>query len=316
MASRAQPGSDPLPADADGKTLLSSSMRYKLRKKHPCPVELDQELKVKNARLPKPVHDGLNAWLKKHRDNPYPNKAEKETLSAKLGITPQQVSFISLFFYCATSWENEVALCAAWGGREKKEGGNLGECTMTPLCRGRRGERGLCLPGEGQDGVVCMGGWVCSMGGRGERERKGEGGKRRRRWCHWKPGGDFLEVLLPLDVHVLPPSTLHLLFLPGEVTVGERCVCAHVGTGKKEAVAGCCTWPPKKRRGREERGSMIHSSAPVRWAPNSLLLVGGGASTGGGDIDRGWKEEEGRGTSREERHSAPMSVAAGGWVGG
>ncbi len=37
---------------------------------------------------------------------------------------------------------------------------------------------------------------------------------------------------------------------------------------------------------------------------------------GRGDIDRGWKEEEGRGTSREERHSAPMSVAAGGWVGG
>ncbi len=85
----------PPPEGADSKTLLSSSMRYKLRKKHPCPVELEQELRVKNARLPKPVHDGLNSWLKRHRDNPYPNKAEKEALSAKLGITPQQVSELS-----------------------------------------------------------------------------------------------------------------------------------------------------------------------------------------------------------------------------
>ena len=79
----------PLP---DEKTILSSSMRYKLRKKHPCPIELENELRVKNARLPKKVHDGLNIWLKKHQENPYPNKAEKEALSAKLGITPQQVS--------------------------------------------------------------------------------------------------------------------------------------------------------------------------------------------------------------------------------
>ncbi len=70
---------------------LSSSMRYKLRKKFPCPVELDQELRVKNARLPKPVHDGLNNWLKENRENPYPNKREKENLASKLGITPQQV---------------------------------------------------------------------------------------------------------------------------------------------------------------------------------------------------------------------------------
>ncbi len=81
--SRSLGGGDP--------SALSSSMRYKLRKKHPCPVELEHEMRVKNARLPKQVHDGLNSWLKKHRDNPYPNKAEKETLSAKLGITPQQV---------------------------------------------------------------------------------------------------------------------------------------------------------------------------------------------------------------------------------
>lgn len=78
-------------------------MRYKLRKKHPCPVELEHEMRVKNARLPKPVHDGLNAWLKRHTDNPYPNKVEKEALSAKLGITPQQVRkltdrSISIFF--------------------------------------------------------------------------------------------------------------------------------------------------------------------------------------------------------------------------
>ena len=70
-------------------------MRYKLRKKHPCPVELENELRVKNARLPKRVHDGLNVWLKRHSDNPYPNKAEKEGLSAKLGITPQQVSQVN-----------------------------------------------------------------------------------------------------------------------------------------------------------------------------------------------------------------------------
>lgn len=76
---------------SNSKTLLSSSMRYKLRKKNPCPIELENELRVKNARLPKPVHDGLNSWLKKHQENPYPNKAEKEALSAKLGITPQQV---------------------------------------------------------------------------------------------------------------------------------------------------------------------------------------------------------------------------------
>ncbi len=159
----------------------------------------------------------------------------------------------------------------------------MGECTMTPLCRGRRrGERGLCLPGEGQDGVVCMGG--CAAWGRESGKGRGEEAAT---VVPLEAGGDFLEVLLPLDVHALPPSTLHLLFLPGEVTVGERCVCAHVGTGKKEAVAGCCTWPPKKRRGREERGSMIHSSAPVRWAPNSLLLVGGGASKGGGGISTG-----------------------------
>jgi hypothetical protein len=74
------------------KGVLSSSMRYKLRKKHPCPIELEHELRVKNARLPKVVHDGLNSWLKKHQDNPYPNKAEKEVLSSKLGITPQQVN--------------------------------------------------------------------------------------------------------------------------------------------------------------------------------------------------------------------------------
>lgn len=71
---------------------LSSSMRYKLRKKHPCPIELEQELRVKNARLPKVVHDGLNAWLKSHKENPYPNKRDKDLLSSKLGITPQQVS--------------------------------------------------------------------------------------------------------------------------------------------------------------------------------------------------------------------------------
>ena len=69
-------------------------MRYKLRKKNPCPVELEHELRVKNARLPKNVHDGLNAWLKKHTENPYPNKVEKEGLAKKLGITPQQVSGI------------------------------------------------------------------------------------------------------------------------------------------------------------------------------------------------------------------------------
>ena len=68
-------------------------MRYKLRKKHPCPIELEQELRVKNARLPKPVHDGLNDWLKKHTENPYPNKVEKEALASKLGITPQQVCY-------------------------------------------------------------------------------------------------------------------------------------------------------------------------------------------------------------------------------
>ena len=77
---------------ADSKSILSSSMRYKLRKKNPCPIELENELRVKNARLPKNVHDGLNHWLKRHQENPYPNKAEKESLSAKLGITPQQVS--------------------------------------------------------------------------------------------------------------------------------------------------------------------------------------------------------------------------------
>lgn len=71
---------------------LSSSMRYKLRKKHPCPIELEQELRVKNARLPKVVHDGLNAWLKSHKENPYPNKRDKDLLSSKLGITPQQVN--------------------------------------------------------------------------------------------------------------------------------------------------------------------------------------------------------------------------------
>ncbi|XP_059078263.1 iroquois-class homeodomain protein IRX-1-like isoform X2 [Tigriopus californicus] len=71
---------------------LSSSMRYKLRKKHPCPIELEQELRVKNARLPKVVHDGLNAWLKSHKENPYPNKRDKDLLSTKLGITPQQVN--------------------------------------------------------------------------------------------------------------------------------------------------------------------------------------------------------------------------------
>ena len=82
--------------------MLSSSMRYKLRKKNPCPIELDRELRVKNARLPKEVHDGLNDWLKKHRDNPYPNKADKEDLSSRLGITPQQVSLkidIAMHFF-------------------------------------------------------------------------------------------------------------------------------------------------------------------------------------------------------------------------
>ena len=74
------------------QVVLSSSMRYKLRKKNPCPVELEHELGVKNARLPKNVHDGLNGWLKRHRENPYPNKVEKEGLAKKLGITPQQVS--------------------------------------------------------------------------------------------------------------------------------------------------------------------------------------------------------------------------------
>ncbi len=129
------------------------------------------------------------------------------------------------------------------GGREKKEGGNLGECTMTPLCRGRRrGERGLCLPGEGQDGVVCMGG--CAAWGR---ERKG--GKEAATVVPLEAGGDFLEVLLPLDVHVLPPSTLHLLFLPGEVTVGERCVCAHVGTGKKRGGGRMLHLAAKKEEG-------------------------------------------------------------------
>lgn len=74
-----------------GEVNLSSSMRYKLRKKHPCPIELEHELRVKNARLPKHVHDGLNAWLKGHKENPYPNKREKEILSTQLGITSQQV---------------------------------------------------------------------------------------------------------------------------------------------------------------------------------------------------------------------------------
>ena len=73
------------------KQVLSSSMRYKLRKKTPCPIELDQELRVKNARLPTLVHEGLNEWLKKHTENPYPNKVEKEALAHRLGITPQQV---------------------------------------------------------------------------------------------------------------------------------------------------------------------------------------------------------------------------------
>ena len=77
--------------EAAAAVSLSSSMRYKLRKKHPCPIELEHELRVKNARLPKHVHDGLNAWLKSHKENPYPNKREKEILSTKLGITPQQV---------------------------------------------------------------------------------------------------------------------------------------------------------------------------------------------------------------------------------
>ena len=55
-------------------------------------MELEQELKVKNARLPNNVHFVLNAWLKEHKENPYPNKVEKEALSNQLGITPQQVN--------------------------------------------------------------------------------------------------------------------------------------------------------------------------------------------------------------------------------
>ena len=80
-----------LRSKATNATSLSSSMRYKLRKKNPCPIELEQELRVKNARLPKDVHDGLNEWLKRHRDHPYPSKADKDGLSSRLGITPQQV---------------------------------------------------------------------------------------------------------------------------------------------------------------------------------------------------------------------------------
>lgn len=76
----------------NAEVVLSSSMRYKLRKKYPCPVELDQELRVKNARLPKHVHDGLNAWLKLHKQSPYPNKKDKEELAGQLAITPQQVN--------------------------------------------------------------------------------------------------------------------------------------------------------------------------------------------------------------------------------
>ena len=176
MASRAQPGSDPLPADADGKALLSSSMRYKLRKKHPCPVELDQELKVKNARLPKPVHDGLNAWLKKHRDNPYPNKAEKETLSAKLGITPQQVSFISLFFIVRHRGKTRSPFVRR-GGEREKGGRELGRVYDDPFVPGKE-ERGKgALPAWGRPGWRGLHGWVCSMGERAERgERGGDGG--------------------------------------------------------------------------------------------------------------------------------------------
>ena len=105
LLSRRNPGE---PVDLDNvKAHLSSSMRYKLRKKTPCPIELENEMRVKNARLPKPVHDGLNSWLKKHQENPYPNKAEKEALSSKLGITPQQVrrhTFISIFLHSFPVW--------------------------------------------------------------------------------------------------------------------------------------------------------------------------------------------------------------------
>ncbi len=79
------------PSSFSSTTDLTSSMRYKLRKKHPCPIEMEEQLRVKNARLPRLVHDGLNAWLKRHQDNPYPNREEKEKLSQQLGITPQQV---------------------------------------------------------------------------------------------------------------------------------------------------------------------------------------------------------------------------------
>ncbi len=89
---------------------LSSSMKYKLRRKEPCPIAEGPELpmpevmtapasnnssvkKVKNARLPRAVHEGLNAWLRKHQDHPFPNKEQKEILSSQLGITPQQVNY-------------------------------------------------------------------------------------------------------------------------------------------------------------------------------------------------------------------------------
>ena len=102
-----------LDSSCDSKAVLSSSMRYKLRKKHPCPIELEQELRVKNARLPKPVHDGLNNWLKKHREHPYPNKTEKEALSAELGITPQQVKAHIQSRFVLTYWRAHfsISLC-------------------------------------------------------------------------------------------------------------------------------------------------------------------------------------------------------------
>ena len=111
----------------DLETSLPTAMKFKLKSKYPFPAEhqgdedeMEDEAEeprasgnnnnnsnkkeVKNARLPRSVHEGLNAWLKKHQDHPFPNKEEKEMLSSTLGITPQQVKIIfSSHFFCISS---------------------------------------------------------------------------------------------------------------------------------------------------------------------------------------------------------------------
>ena len=71
---------------------LTERTRCSLRRKAPCPIQLEYSPQFQEKRLPISVHGPLNRWLEEHISNPFPTKDEKEELGKKLGITPQQVN--------------------------------------------------------------------------------------------------------------------------------------------------------------------------------------------------------------------------------